>query len=343
MLLKNMGMFSSWYMFFFLLIMSVLMSMSCNSVLWVWLSMELNSMFFLPLLNSFNNFLNLEQMMKFFFIQSISSSFLFFLIFFFYVSNNMNFFKMKSIFLMIMFLKMGTAPFHFWALHMMENFELMALLIFLTIQKLIPLTFIILNFDKLTMFVFSMLNSFFGSIMGLSQFSLKKMIMFSSLNHLSWILISISLSMKLFKFYIYLYFLMVFFQILFIKMNKILFIYQIFFHLKNSVKPKFNKNNPLFFLMMYFMGLPPMIGFFPKFFIILKSNEFLTMIILFMIFMTLMSFVFYTRMILTILLNSIQMTKFLVIYNFKNKTLFYLNMFLVSMFMSFLFFFEKTI
>jgi NADH-ubiquinone oxidoreductase chain 2 len=104
------------------------------------------------------------------------------------------------------------------------------------------------------------LSIFTGAIRGLNQTSLRKLIAFSSINHLGWLIRNLINNENLFIIYI-LFYIFLSFSIVFIFFNFNIFnLNQIFnLKLKNKIQ-KFWIRIPLLSL----GGLPPLLGFFPK-------------------------------------------------------------------------------
>jgi NADH-ubiquinone oxidoreductase chain 2 len=133
---------------------------------------------------------------------------------------------------------------------------------------------------------------FVGAIGGLNQTSLRKLIAFSSINHLGWILRNIINNENLWKIY-FIFYSFLSFCIIFIFNNFKLFnLNQIF-----SLKIK-NKNQKLIFYipLLSLGGLPPFLGFFPKWITIeiIIFNNFIFLIFLIINF-TLITLYFYIR------------------------------------------------
>jgi len=88
-------------------------------------------------------------------------------------------------------LKRGAAPFHFWFPNVIEGLSWINSLILITWQKIAPLiltSYIIINKIILISVILSII---IGSLGGLNQTSLRKLMAFSSINHLGWILSAI--------------------------------------------------------------------------------------------------------------------------------------------------------
>lgn len=209
-----------------------------------------------------------------------------------------------------LFLKIGIAPLHFWIIVIIEKLIWEINYLLLTWQKIAPLTlYYQFNNNKFIIF-FSIFRMFIGSIIGLNYSSLKKIIAFSSINQLRWIIISLFIFIKLSKLYYFFYIYIILVTIFSFKIFNLKYIYQ-FISLKN------NFTNIIIFINLLSLGrLPPFIGFFPKLIIInlLNNSIFLLLIILF----TLITLYYYIRIILcTIILNSLKLN--ITTYNYSKK------------------------
>nr|QRV62803.1 NADH dehydrogenase subunit 2 [Neoporus sp. NHM-IR594] len=280
------------------LMMGTMISISSFSWLGTWVGLEINLLSFIPLINIKNNLYSSESSIKYFLIQALASSiFLFSIIMTISKSKILNetlFFNQT--FMMIMnsalLLKLGAAPFHFWFPEIIEGLNWMNSLILMTWQKIAPM--MILSYSikfNFYMFFIIITSSFIGSIGGLNQISLRKILAFSSINHISWMLSSFTINEITWMMY-FLTYTFISMSIIFI-LNKfnIFVLKQLFMMINNMYYMKY-------FMLMNLLslgGLPPFLGFFPKWIIIqnMSLNNF-TMIS-FMIFMTLITLFFYIR------------------------------------------------
>jgi NADH-ubiquinone oxidoreductase chain 2 len=86
-------------------------------------------------------------------------------------------------------LKVGAAPFHFWFPGVAEGLSWDNLVVLITWQKAAP--FILINYTVGTSFLITtsiILSSLVGAVGGFNQVSLRKIIAFSSINHIAWML-----------------------------------------------------------------------------------------------------------------------------------------------------------
>nr|QLY89714.1 NADH dehydrogenase subunit 2 [Xylophagus ater] len=288
---------SSKLLFFITLVSGTMLTVSSNSWLGAWMGLEINLLSFIPLMISPNNLMSNEASLKYFFIQAIASSILLFAIILSMIKINfifeMKMFNYTNFMLMSsLLLKMGAAPFHFWFPGVMEGLSWMNNLILMTWQKIAPImliSYLMINHMNLII-IFSII---IGSLGGLNQTSLRKIMAFSSINHLGWMLAAMvsseNLWMCYFAFYCFLSFILIYFFNLF---N--------LFHLNQLFNLFFNSKTMKFTLMMNLLslgGLPPFLGFLPKWLVIqyLTFNNQLFLITL-MVTMTLITLYFYLRM-----------------------------------------------
>nr|YP_010627096.1 NADH dehydrogenase subunit 2 [Dierna strigata]WBK26787.1 NADH dehydrogenase subunit 2 [Dierna strigata] len=315
---------SSKMFFFFILIFSTLIAISSNSWLGCWIGLEINLLSFIPLISNSNNLLATEASLKYFLTQSIASiNFLFSILMKMMLLKN---FEM-NLFLSIMInssmlMKMGASPFHFWFPNMVEGLSWFNNFILMTWQKITPMIILSYYFNKNFIIIIIMLNAIIGALGGLNQTSLRKIMAFSSINNLSWMLSAVMISENLWLFYLLMYSFMISIMCFFFSFLNMFYINQLFINNMNSLI-KIN-------LMINFLslgGLPPFIGFFPKWiiinFLIINKMYFLTFIL---IMMSLILLFFYIRIIYsTFMFNYLKMKWFKIF--IKNNNFLLINIF----------------
>uniref|UniRef100_A0AB39A5V5 NADH-ubiquinone oxidoreductase chain 2 n=1 Tax=Senometopia prima TaxID=3234324 RepID=A0AB39A5V5_9MUSC len=284
---------SSKIMFLLILMLGTLISISANSWLSTWMGLEINLLSFIPLMSD-NKLMSTESSLKYFLTQALASSMLLFTIILFMLnSNKMNskhFLEMMIISSLL--LKSGSAPFHFWFPNVMEGLSWLNALILMTWQKIAPLMLISYIIYKPLIIISIILSSLIGALGGLNQTSLRKLMAYSSINHLSWMLMAMYSSNILWMTYFLFYSFLSMSMIFLFNMFKISYINQLFSLFYYSKIMKFF----LFFNLLSLGGLPPFLGFFPKWIIIqsltLNNQLFL---LTFMVLMTLITLYFYIR------------------------------------------------
>nr|AXI98714.1 NADH dehydrogenase subunit 2 [Pseudoniphargus sp. 1-Balearics] len=284
----------SFLLFFSLLLFSVILTVSSNSWLFAWIGLEMNLLSFIPLmLKKLNNY-STEVVIKYFLIQAVSSVYLLF--FFLFMK-----YYLTIMLMLILMLKMGAAPFHQWLPAVVDGLSWPAFFILLTVQKINPL--ILASFLAkpqefayfLQMFIIS--SAVIGSIGGLTQMSLRKILGYSSIAHLSWLLASLLVSNWAWLNYFILY--------TFILSSLVYTLYKMEIFSINDLllKNKVHASLLIALSILSIGGLPPFSGFVPKFIMIqsLLLNN-LYFIVLFLLISTFISLFFYSRMFLSILL-----------------------------------------
>nr|YP_010947423.1 NADH dehydrogenase subunit 2 [Comparmustilia semiravida]WGO62463.1 NADH dehydrogenase subunit 2 [Comparmustilia semiravida] len=317
--------FNSNKMFFlFILIFSTFISISSNSWIGCWIGMEINLLSFIPLISNSTNLMTSEASLKYFMTQSIASiNFLFIILFKLMLIQN---FELNNLISMIinssLLMKMGSAPFHFWFPNIMEGLSWFNSFILMTWQKITPMILLSYYFNKNFLYLMIILNVMIGAIGGLNQTSLRKLMAFSSINNLGWMIFSIMISENLWFMYFLMYsFLISIMCFLFYIMN-MFFINQLFI---NNINFMIKMNLLINFLSLG--GLPPFIGFMPKWIIInfLMINKLYLLTTIF-IMSSLIIIFFYIRIIYScFMFNYLKMKWFKMM--IKNNNMFYINFF----------------
>lgn len=242
--------------------------------------------------------------------------------------KSLNFSFINLIFLISILLKIGAAPFHFWLPSVIEGLKWINNFLLITWQKMAPLIIISLNLNY-NFIIFCIINCvIFGRLGGLNQTSLRKLLAFSSINHLGWILSGILFNEKIWINYFYFYIFLNFSIILIFKIFNLYFINQVFLIKNLNLIIKLF----LFINLLSLGGLPPFLGFFPKWIIIeliIKNNSFFILLII--IFFRLITLYFYLRLSYSIFLFNHKNVKWNT-KNIFNLTINYKLLFIISFF-----------
>jgi len=289
---------SSKILFFRTLIFGSLITISSNSWLRAWIGLEINLLSFIPLIIDTNNLISTEASLKYFLTQALASSVLLFAViisilkFNFISQLNFNYNYSDLIILSSLILKSGAAPFHFWFPGVIEGLSWINNLILITWQKIAPIILISYIINK-SFFIFVIICSIIiGSLGGLNQTSLRKIIAFSSINHLGWILAAIISNENLWLFYFLIYRFLSLTIVFFFNLFKIFHINQIFSSIFLSKTLKFT----LFINLLSLGGLPPFLGFLPKWIVIQQlANSYQLSLLIFITALTLITLYFYLR------------------------------------------------
>nr|ARH53714.1 NADH dehydrogenase subunit 2 [Anthobium melanocephalum] len=293
-------------MFLSTLMIGTLISISSYSWMGMWLGLEINLLAIIPLMNNSKNLFSSEASLKYFITQAMASTVLLFAIILmsqtFIINLNINN-PLLLMFNSALLTKMGAAPFHFWFPEVMEGLSWMNCMIMLTWQKIAPMIMLMYNIN-MTMFfsiiiMFSMLVS---GILGLNQTSMRKILAYSSINHIGW-MISSMFFMETVWFYYFIIYTIISMNIIFmLKILNIYYMKQLFTSLNSNTMVK------MFFILNFMSlgGLPPFLGFFPKWLTIqtLIQNS-MYLLTFTMVMMTLLTLFYYMRITFsTLILNT---------------------------------------
>nr|WRO44780.1 NADH dehydrogenase subunit 2 [Lycocerus hubeiensis] len=295
------------FLFFNLLILSTLISISATSWMGMWMGLEINLLAIIPLMYSSMSISSSEASIKYFIVQTIASSIIIInitmMMMNFNIYSNMNLLNFNLMMMNSAFLiKIGMAPFHFWFPEIIYGLTWFNSMIVLTWQKIAPMILFMFNLSNNSFIIFIILTSLIiSSLSGLNMINMKKILAFSSINHMSWMMSMMMFSKMLWMLYFSIYSFSTIILILFMNKFKILFINQISF-LNN------NKEMILFFILGFvsFMGLPPTIGFISKWLTIqiLVWESWLFLAIIMISLTILMIYIYFQLMIYSILFNS---------------------------------------
>nr|YP_010381605.1 NADH dehydrogenase subunit 2 [Symplanella nigricans]UDL71980.1 NADH dehydrogenase subunit 2 [Symplanella nigricans] len=297
-------------MFMMFLTLSTVMVYSSSSFIMSWLSMEINLISFLPIITKSKKMK--DQSMKYFIIQSLSSSMMLLsIIMNFKIETPINF---ENLMMMSLMMKMGMIPFHLWILSFMEKLTWMKCLLMNTIQKLSPIVIISQMINFKTTILPMVLSLFMAPISMIKVNSIKKMMTYSSIYNSPWMISSIYISKNVFMLFFLIYSTMNF--LFSKKMNEqnIMFFNQI------TEKTSSSKIN-LMINLISMSGMPPTMGFFPKWIILSKMNEISILISIMMLFSTIISSFIYLKILSSILLNQSTKKKFFKSMNFNETEL----------------------
>nr|ARH53922.1 NADH dehydrogenase subunit 2 [Lymexylon navale] len=293
-------------MFFTFLISGTLIAISSISWLGMWMGLEINLLSIIPLMSSSKNMYSSESSMKYFITQTFASMILLFSVIMILILNefiplkfNLNLIYMMNTALLI---KMGAAPFHFWFPEVMEGLSWMNCLIMLTWQKIAPMI-LLLNLPMNMNFIFMIIlfSLSISTFMSLNQTSLRKILTYSSINHISWMLSAMMISFSIWLIYFLIYSLINFNIILIFNLTNSFNLNQLI----NSLN--WNKLMKMFFLLNFLSlgGLPPFIGFFPKWLLVnwLIINKFQFLSFILIVFTLIMLFIYLQVIFSTLILN----------------------------------------
>nr|YP_010409727.1 NADH dehydrogenase subunit 2 [Leontocebus nigricollis]URH14469.1 NADH dehydrogenase subunit 2 [Leontocebus nigricollis] len=277
----------------------------------IWAGLELNMLAIIPMLAKKTKPRSTEASTKYFLVQATASLILLMAI----ILNNLTSGQwsinsppnqiLSTMMLIALTMKLGMTPFHFWLPEVTQGIPLIPAMIMLTWQKLAPLSIMLQIFPSMNMsmiLMMSTLSIMMGSWGGLNQTQLRKILAYSSITHMGWMLAVLLYNPSITVLTLTIYILLT--------TSSFLMFYSNSNVTTLSLSHTWNKLTwmmpmiPL--VMMSLGGLPPLTGFSPKWAIMLELTKNDNLIFpLTMAILTLMNLYFYMR-----LTYSISMTMF---------------------------------
>nr|YP_009229623.1 NADH dehydrogenase subunit 2 [Amolops loloensis]ALT66293.1 NADH dehydrogenase subunit 2 [Amolops loloensis] len=266
-----------------------------------WIGLEINTLAIIPIMTKIPHPRAVEAATKYFLTQATASALVLF-------SSLINAWQVgewnisaltnlpMNVLSIALMMKLGLAPLHFWMPEVLQGISLSTGLILSTWQKIAPMALLLqishlVNLNLLT--IMGLTSILVGGWGGIAQTQLRKIIAFSSIGHLGWMIIIMKYSPQLTLFNFLLYILMtasMFISLMVISATKM-----------SEISTSWSKAPALtattVLILLSLAGLPPLTGFAPKLLIILelvKQNSTLlaTMIML----ASLLSLFFYLRL-----------------------------------------------
>nr|QXI14831.1 NADH dehydrogenase subunit 2 [Hypanus americanus]QXI14844.1 NADH dehydrogenase subunit 2 [Hypanus americanus] len=275
----------------------------------IWVGLEINTMAIIPLMIHQHHPRATEATTKYFLTQATASALLLF-------SGTMNAWLTgqwnitelihpvsATLLSIALALKIGLAPLHFWLPEVLQGLNLLTGLVLSTWQKLAPFAILLQLYPLLNptlLMTMGILSILVGGWGGLNQTQLRKILAYSSIAHLGWMIIILHYSPNLTLLNLTIY----------IIMTSSLFL---LFNTNNTTKISSitisSTKSPLLTIMAMLTllslgGLPPLTGFMPKWLILqemTKQNLFIPATI--MALTTLLSLFFYLRLCYSITLT----------------------------------------
>nr|NP_542231.1 NADH dehydrogenase subunit 2 [Tachyglossus aculeatus]CAC88011.1 NADH dehydrogenase subunit 2 [Tachyglossus aculeatus] len=255
------------------LLMGTMITLTSSHWLLMWMGLEINTLAIIPLLTSKKHPRSTESAIKYFLTQATASMLLMFA-----ASLNtwltghwtlmqINNMVPSMIMTFALAMKLGLAPFHYWVPEVLQGSPLLSGMILLTWQKLAPISIIYqisptLNMN--TLLILAISSILLGGWNGLNQTQLRKIMAYSSIAHMGWMIVII----------IYFPLLTILNLVLYIMSTVALFM--VFYHI-NITKTKplslmWNKSPTLMLttilVLLSLGGLPPLTGFAPKWLVV---------------------------------------------------------------------------
>nr|YP_010329414.1 NADH dehydrogenase subunit 2 [Haemaphysalis yeni]UNO53858.1 NADH dehydrogenase subunit 2 [Haemaphysalis yeni] len=305
-----------------MIVITIMISISSNHWFIYWIMMEMNMMMFIPIMK-YNKLENCNSMITYFIIQSFSS------ILFFMSSSllSINYSILMEILINTsVLIKLAMIPFHFWLTSISETLDYNSLLIILTLQKIIPLFILYKMKSDMSLFI-SILSLILSSVMIFNLKLLKKILIFSSISHLSWMIIIMFIPSNFWISYLLIYFMMINSILSTLQSNKILSINNMF-NKKISASGKIK----IIISLLSLGGMPPFMGFLIKFIAITLIINYSSILMTILIISSLINIYIYIRMITPMLLTFNKMDINFNLFK-NNKNLYFNSLIIFSLFL----------
>nr|YP_004564286.1 NADH dehydrogenase subunit 2 [Pseudhymenochirus merlini]ADM35697.1 NADH dehydrogenase subunit 2 [Pseudhymenochirus merlini] len=285
-------------------------TLSSHHWLLAWMGLEINTLAIIPMMAKQHHPRAIEATTKYFITQAVASS----LILFSSINNAwvtgewsiINLTNTTSVTTMTIALsiKMGLAPFHFWLPEVLQGINMTTGLVLSTWQKLAPMALIYQissNLNPTILLTLGLLSTLVGAWGGINQTQLRKIMAFSSIAHLGWMVAISSILPQLMLLNLAIYLIMT--SMMFLSMKTLMTTNMSTLSMLSLKSPTMAAACTITLLSLG--GLPPLSGFMPKWLIIQELvNQNATTLATMMAMSALLSLFFYLRLSYTISLTS---------------------------------------
>nr|YP_010570402.1 NADH dehydrogenase subunit 2 [Ophiophthalmus serratus]UZG65890.1 NADH dehydrogenase subunit 2 [Ophiophthalmus serratus] len=176
----------------------------CFSTNWliIWSLIELATLTIIILINQSNSPRSIEAITKYFLIQSLAGIIILTgIILNYYLSGSLNIFNYYNsysynLLIIGLLIKLAIFPNPFWFIDVINGININYSIYIVIFSKIIPLyLYFILSYQNLLIItiIIGLLTIIFGSLLGINQLNTRKIIGFSSITHLGWIILSFPL------------------------------------------------------------------------------------------------------------------------------------------------------
>nr|ACR44393.1 NADH dehydrogenase subunit 2 [Arborophila gingica] len=260
------------------LILGTTITISSNHWMLAWTGLEINTMAIIPLICKPHHPRAIEATIKYFLTQSTASA----LVLFSSMTNawssgqwditQLSHPTSSLLLTMAISIKLGLVPFHFWFPEVLQGSSLTTALLLSTLMKLPPITLLLLTSQSLnptSLTLLAISSTLVGGWMGLNQTQIRKILAFSSISHLGWMIIIILYSPKLTILAFTLYVMMTTTVFLSLNQTKILKLSTMLISWTKAPM----LNTTLMLTLLSLAGLPPLTGFMPKWLILQELTK----------------------------------------------------------------------
>nr|AID15546.1 NADH dehydrogenase subunit 2 [Siniperca loona] len=242
-----------------------------------WMGLEMNTLAIIPLMAQHHHPRAVEATTKYFLTQATAAAMLLFASTTnAWLTGQWDIQQMShplpvSLITLALALKIGLAPVHAWLPEVLQGLDLTTGLILSTWQKLAPFALLlqIQPANSTILVILGLMSTLIGGWGGLNQTQLRKILAYSSIAHLGWMILVLQFSPSLTLLALLTYFIMTFSTFLVFKLNKSTTINALATSWAKA--PMLTSLAPLILLSLG--GLPPLTGFMPKWLILQELTK----------------------------------------------------------------------
>nr|QOV08552.1 NADH dehydrogenase subunit 2 [Lygodactylus capensis] len=265
----------------------------------VWVGLELNTLSIMPIIIKHHHPNATEAATKYFLYQTAAATLILF-------AGTLNTWKTgqwtftytpslnTTMIMLAAMLKLGIAPMHFWYPDVLQGSTLLTALIISTWQKIAPLTILytISQTSSTAMLTMGLASALIGGWVGLNQTQMRKLLAFSSIAHMGWLLTALTLNPQLATMALIIYILTT--TAVFLILSPTTMTTTLDLNSTHSSHPTLTM--ALMILVLSLGGLPPLAGFMPKWLILNELvSQNLALLATLIAFASLPSLYFYLR------------------------------------------------
>nr|QNH68829.1 NADH dehydrogenase subunit 2 [Cynoglossus melampetalus]QNH68830.1 NADH dehydrogenase subunit 2 [Cynoglossus melampetalus]QNP08403.1 NADH dehydrogenase subunit 2 [Cynoglossus melampetalus] len=259
------------------LLSGTLVTLTSTNWLMAWMGLEINTMAIIPIIARKHHPRATEAATKYFLIQApAAAAILFCAIANAWMTgqweiNQMSMNLPTTLIIISLALKMGMAPVHSWLPDVLQGLDIKTALVLSTWQKLAPFSiFLQLHYTHSTTFtLIGMLIYPVGGWGGLNQTQTRKILAYSSITHMGWMMLIMQFSPNLTLLTFIMYVLMTFSVFMILDLNNTLSVNKL--PILSTYTPTISALVPI--LLLSLGGLPPLTGFMPKWLIIQELSH----------------------------------------------------------------------
>nr|AAW72066.1 NADH dehydrogenase subunit 2 [Feylinia polylepis] len=255
------------------LALGTIITMASHHWLLAWVGLELNTLSIIPIIAKQHNPRSTEAATKYFLTQAAASATVLF-------ASSINALSTGSwditqltnqpaciLLTMALAMKLGLAPMHFWLPEVLQGSTLITAMVVTTWQKLAPLSLLFLTQSSLNphaLLTLGIFSTILGGWGGLNQTQMRKIMAYSSIAHLGWMVSVLAVAPNI----------MLLTLLIYIMMTSTMFLTLLFTASKTikdlstswAISPTMTTLSLI--LLMSLGGLPPLTGFMPKWLIL---------------------------------------------------------------------------